>query len=160
MTSVIVLDLYNWLKENDVTIWIDGGWGVDALIGKPTREHSDLDIAVHRKDNVKIRQLLERNGYIEENRFDSSEFMYVMKNEAGQSVDIHAFEYDDVGKNIYGIEYPFGSLTGTGIISGQEVNCINPSFMFRFKSGYEPKEKDLHDLRVLNDKFGFLTREL
>jgi hypothetical protein len=40
-------------------------------------------------------------------------------------------------------------LTGTGIIDGQEVNCIAPDFMFQFKTWYEPKEKDLHDLRVL-----------
>ena len=81
--------------------------------------------------------------------------MYVMKNEAGKSVDIHVFEYDENGRNIYGIAYPFGSLTGTGIIGGQEVNCIDPLFQFQFKTGYEPKEKDIQDVRALSKKFGF-----
>ena len=155
MTSDKVLDLYNRLKENGITVWIDGGWCVDALLGKQTRGHADLDIAVHRKDNAKLRQLLECYGYKEEGRDDSSEFMYYMKNEAGDGVDVHAFEYDKNGKNTYGVEYPFGSLTGTGMIDGQEVNCTNPSFMFRFKTWYEPKEKDLHDVRALSEKFGF-----
>gem|GEM_PF-513353 len=155
MTSESVSNFYNWLKQNGITVWIDGGWGVDALFGRQTRDHADLDIAVQRKDNANLRQLLENNGYKEEKRDDSSEFMYFMKSEAGQGVDIHAFEYDENGKNIYGIQYPFGSLTGTGQISGQEVNCIDPKFMFQFKTGYEPKEKDLQDVRALSNEFGF-----
>jgi lincosamide nucleotidyltransferase A/C/D/E len=155
MTSSNVLNLYNWFKQNGIAVWIDGGWCVDALIGRQTREHADLDIAVHRKDNAKLRRLLENDGYNEVIRSDSSEFMYVMEDETGISVDIHTFEYDDNGKNIYGIEYPFGSLTGTGIIDGQEVNCIDPEFMFRFKTRYEPKEKDIQDVRALSEKFGF-----
>ena len=155
MTSGSVLGLYNWLKENGIAIWIDGGWGVDALLGRQTRDHADLDIAVHRKDNAGLRELLEGSGYREEPRFDSSEFMYVMKNEAGQNVDIHVFEYDENGNNVYGIEYPFGSLTGTGLIDGQEVNCIDPKFQFQFKTGYEPREIDLLDVRALSEKFGF-----
>jgi lincosamide nucleotidyltransferase A/C/D/E len=154
MTSGEVLDFYNWLKGNGIAIWIDGGWCVDALVGRQTREHADLDVAVCRKDNAKLRVLFENNGYDEEERSDSSEFMYVMKNEAGKCIDVHVFEYDESGNNTYGIAYPFGSLTGTGFIDGQEINCIAPDFMLRFKTGYEPKEKDLHDLRVLREAFG------
>ena len=155
MTADNVLDIYTWLKENEITIWIDGGWSVDALISKQTREHDDLDIAVNRKDNGKLHKLLENNGYTEEKRFDSSEFMYVMACESGISIDIHVFEYDQDGNNTYGIEYPYGSLTGTGTINRQEVNCIDPTFMLQFKTGYEPKEKDLMDIRALCEKYGF-----
>jgi lincosamide nucleotidyltransferase A/C/D/E len=155
MTSKRVLDLYNRLGEHGINIWIDGGWGIDALLGIQTREHVDLDIAVRREDNAALRKLLEDDGYFEEKRFDSTEFMYVMKNSAGECVDVHVFEYDEKGGNVYGIEYPYGSLTGTGIIGGQTVNCIDPEFMFRFKTGYEPKEKDVHDVRALAVKFGF-----
>lgn len=28
-----VLDLYNKLENIHIQIWIDGGWGVDALLG-------------------------------------------------------------------------------------------------------------------------------
>ena len=154
MTSADVLDIYNQSKESGIDVWIVGGWCVDALLGKQTREHDDLDIAVHRKDNAKFRQLLLNNGCKEEQRSDSSEFMYVMANGAGQSVDVHAFEYDESGNIIYGIEFPFGSLSGTGVIDGQEVNCVDPEFMLRFITWYEPREKDIHDIQVLCEKFG------
>jgi len=52
MTADSVLNVYNWLKENDITIWIDGGRPVDALIAKQTRENEDLDIAVVYISNV------------------------------------------------------------------------------------------------------------
>jgi lincosamide nucleotidyltransferase A/C/D/E len=155
MPSDYVLSLYDSLKKDGITIWIDGGWCIDALLGKKTREHSDLDIAVDRKDNTKLRKLLEDNDYIEERRNDSAEWMYVMKNTEGDQVDVHVFEYDEDGKNIYGVEYPFGSLGGTGTIGGKEVNCIDPKWMFKFKTAYEPKEKDLRDVRALSHKFGF-----
>ena len=160
MKKADVITLYNWLKENSIIIWIDGGWGVDALIGTQTREHQDLDIAVHRKDNAKLRLLLEYNGYKEEKRFDSSEFMYVMRKGAEQEIDIHVFEYDDNGRNTYGIAYPFGSLTGKGVLDTQEVNCIAPEWMFKFKTSYAPKEKDIHDVRALSEAFGFALPDI
>ena len=36
-----ILDLFDSLS---VTYWLDGGWGVDALYGKQTRDHRDMDI--------------------------------------------------------------------------------------------------------------------
>lgn len=58
-----VLNLYKWFQSNDITVWIDGGWCIDALLGVQTRKHDDLDIAVSRADNQKLRELLESNGY-------------------------------------------------------------------------------------------------
>ncbi len=150
-----VISFYEWLKDKGITVWVDGGWCVDALLERQTREHPDLDIAVHRKDNARLRKLLEDNGYAEESRNDSTEWMYVMKNADGKQVDVHAFEYDENGNNIYGIEYPYGSLTGKGKINGQEVNCIDPQWMFNFKTSYNPKEKDIKDVQALAAKYGF-----
>lgn len=155
MRSDSVLNLYNLLKGSGITIWIDGGWCIDALLGRQTRSHSDLDIAVHRNDSRKVRQLLESDGFKEEKRPDSSEWMYVLKHDNGMQVDVHAFHYDDAGNNVYGIEYPYGSLTGIGIINGQEVNCIAPEWMYRFKTAYEPKEKDIQDIQALSGKFEY-----
>src|SRR5205823_5090049 len=101
MTSEEVLSLYKWFKENDIIVWIDGGWCVDALLGKQTREHPDLDIAVSRKDSHRLRDLLESKGYKEEKRNDATEWMYVMKSAQNKEVDVHAFEYGKDHKNIY-----------------------------------------------------------
>lgn len=38
------------LDAAGLDIWVDGGWGVDALEGEQTREHKDLDLGVARTD--------------------------------------------------------------------------------------------------------------
>ena len=164
MTSDKVLNLYKWFKRNDITVWIDGGWCVDALLGVQTRKHDDLDIAVSRADNQKLRELLESNGYKEEKRDDSCDYNYVMKNENGQFIDVHVFEYNDHGENVYGVPYPFGSLTGEGKIENQSVNCVSPKWMFKFKlwandTSYKPREKDIIDAQELSEKFGYKLPE-
>ena len=45
-----VIDLYNRLENIGIKIWIDGGFCVDALLGKQTRPHQDLDIAMEWKE--------------------------------------------------------------------------------------------------------------
>lgn len=155
MKSTDVLAIYNSTKESGVRIWIDGGWCVDALLGEQTREHPDLDLAMSRKDEAKLKRLLESMGYRQEQRNDSTAWNYVLKNDNQCQVDIHVFEFDDQNKNIYGIEYPYESLSGHGFIDGHEVECISPEWMFKFKSGYSPKEKDIKDVQALSDKFGY-----
>lgn len=164
MTSDKVLDLYKWFQSNDITVWIDGGWCVDALLGVQTRKHDDLDIAVSRADNQKLRELLESSGYKEEKRDDSCEYKYVMKNENGQLIDVHVFEYNERGKNVYGVPYPFGSLTRKGKIENQSVNCVSSEWMFKFKlwandTSYKPREKDIIDAQELSEKFGYKLPE-
>ena len=156
MMAEDVTRIYTWLKDEGVTVWIDGGWCVDALLGMQTRDHSDLDIAVNRNDNDTLRTLLISGGFTkEEKRPDSSEWMYVLENENGVKVDVHAFEYDNSGNNIYGVEYPFGSLAGTGTIDGLKMNCVAPDWMYKFKTSYEPTEKDIKDVQALSKKFGY-----
>jgi len=46
MPAVKAVELYQMFEENGVEIWVDGGWGVDALLEDQTREHTDLDIAI------------------------------------------------------------------------------------------------------------------
>ena len=53
-----VIGLHNLFRESGIEIWIDGGWGIDALLEKQTRTHGDLDIAVNKKDVAKLRNLL------------------------------------------------------------------------------------------------------
>jgi lincosamide nucleotidyltransferase A/C/D/E len=50
MRAPEVFDVYVTLEKEGVQIWIEGGWGVDALLGKETRPHKDLDIAIQWND--------------------------------------------------------------------------------------------------------------
>lgn len=37
-----VLNFCTQMEDANVRVWLDGGWGVDALLGGQTRDHSDL----------------------------------------------------------------------------------------------------------------------
>jgi lincosamide nucleotidyltransferase A/C/D/E len=158
MDAAWVIGLYNKFLANGIQTYVDGGWCVDALLGRETRPHADLDIAVERKDAARLHALLAEWGYTKEQRRDSTEWNYAMK-DGHHAVDVHVFEYDDQGTSVYGIEYPFGSLRGEGTINGQKVKCISPEWIFKFKTSYLPQEKDRQDVHHLAAAYGFAIPE-
>jgi len=154
MTAETVVSIYKMLEENDIKIVIDGGWGVDALLGRESRPHSDLDIAVEHKDVPKLRELLHTRGYKNLVREDTSDYNFVLGDEKGHEIDVHSYAFDDKGHNIYGIAYPINSLKGKGIINNQHVRCIAPEYVIIFHDNYEPGEKEFKDIKALCEKFG------
>ena len=41
-----VVTLYRAFAAADAPVWLMGGWGIDALLGRQTRRHHDLDVLV------------------------------------------------------------------------------------------------------------------
>lgn len=159
METTDVLDLYNVLQSLGVEIWIDGGWGVDALLEKQPRPHQDLDIAIQQKDVAKLVELLAARGYREIKLEIRRPHNFVLADNHGHEIDIHVIVLDDRGNGIYGPAengemYPSDALAGIGIIAGQPVRCISPEWTIKFHSGYELKEKDYKDVSALCEKFG------
>jgi lincosamide nucleotidyltransferase A/C/D/E len=72
MNAPSVLELCRRLTGLGIPIWLDGGWGVDALLGEQTRPHDDLDIVVEEKHLLGLRELLESEGFKDVERDDSS----------------------------------------------------------------------------------------
>jgi lincosamide nucleotidyltransferase A/C/D/E len=154
-----VIDLYETLENQGVEIWIDGGWGVDALLGEQSRSHSDLDIAIEQKNLPKLRELLQERGYKDIKVEIARDWNFVLGDEHGREIDVHVIEVDRQGDGIYGPpesgeKYPAASLIGTGLIEGRRVRCISPEWMVKFHSGYALKEKDFQDVSALCKKFG------
>ena len=58
MKAQDVIEFLELCEKNGIEIIIDGGWGVDALLGKQTRIHADLDIALLHKYVPLLRHLL------------------------------------------------------------------------------------------------------
>jgi len=154
MTANDVIEFVQLLKQNHIDVCIDGGWGVDALLGEQTRPHADLDIAVQHEDVAQIRALLEARGYQDMPRDDTRECNFVLGDDAGHLIDIHSYTFDAAGNNVYGIEYPYESLRGTGSIKGYPVKCIPPEWLVQFHAGYKLDENDYHDVKLLCQRFG------
>jgi lincosamide nucleotidyltransferase A/C/D/E len=159
VTSVDVIDFYRTVTQLGIAVWIDGGWGVDALLGLQTRSHKDLDIAIEQKHVAALRQYLWIEGYRDIKLEIARAWNFVLGDENGREIDVHVIVLDDDGNGIYGPPekgelYPAASLTGTGSIDGQAVRCISPEWMVKFHSGYDLKEKDFRDVSSLCGKFG------
>ena len=159
-----VLDLYNSLENLGVQVWIDGGWGVDALLEKQTRPHKDLDIVIQEQDVLKVREWLEAKRYKEIKLEIARPHNFVLANGSGDEIDIHVILLDDQGNGIYGPPengelYPAAALSGSGIIKGQRVKCISPEWTIKFHSGYHLKPQDFQDVSALCEKFGIQLPE-
>lgn len=164
MTAADVLSLYSELENLGIIIWIDGGWGVDALLGEQTRPHKDLDIAVQQKDVSTLRKLLQARGFKEIKLGEARPWNFVLGDENGREIDFHVIVIDDKGNGLYGPAekgemYPAASLTGTGSINSRKVKCISPEWMVKFHSGYELRNKDFRDVSALCEKFGIQLPE-
>jgi len=134
MTSQDVVKLYSDFENMGIKIWVDGGWSVDALLGRQIRHHNDLDIAVQWKDIPRLKEYLDANGY-KELRVDSK-CNFVVRDNGGREIDIHAFIYDDQGNIVDGVMYPATSLMGKGLIDGYSVRCLTPEYMVEALAQY------------------------
>jgi lincosamide nucleotidyltransferase A/C/D/E len=153
MSGDVVIQLLQLFTRHNIDVIIDGGWGVDALLGEQTRAHGDLDIALEHKNVPKLRALLEAQGYKDVPRDDTRDCNFVLGDNQGHEVDLHSYTFNAHGKLVFGIEYPVDSLTGIGSIQGYPVKCISAEWMVKFHSGYALDENDYHDVSALCERF-------
>jgi len=139
----------------EMQMWIDGGWGVDALLGRQTRQHADLDIIISEDDLGMLTEHLTAQSYRqcadEESVFISPE---------GLHVDVHVVRFDPRGYAHFPLQdggtwpFPPSAFTGVGRIGGLEVRCLSPEAQVQCHAqGYQPSDKDLHDMRMLQQKY-------
>lgn len=163
MKSVDVLDILDRLEEANVRYWIDGGWGVDALLGTETRSHSDLDLAVDRTHAGRAKEALESLGYAHAPEvLPGVPTRLVLRTARGQQVDFHPVVLDGNGNgwqeleaNAWGL-YPADGLRGSGTIGGRRVPCITPELQLQHHLGYTWSEHDRVDMERLAGRFGLL----
>jgi lincosamide nucleotidyltransferase A/C/D/E len=147
------------LAAAGMDVWLDGGWCVDALVGRQLREHDDIDLAVPHAHETRLLAWIHDAGYTGVPSADESPWNYVVENPLGHRLDIHVYEHDEHGEVIYGVAYPLASLAGMAMLGDVPVHCIDPVWQFRFKTGYTPREKDLIDVAALAQTFGFEVPE-
>jgi lincosamide nucleotidyltransferase A/C/D/E len=159
MRSLDVRNLCHELDRLEIPIWVDGGWAVDALLGKQTRPHDDLDIIIEQKYLSRLCQHLRGNGYTDVPRDDTSPWNFVLADNQGLQIDIHVISFfDETGNGIYGpvengVIFPAGSLAGRGVIDGYAVKCISPDQLVKFHTGYQLDRNDFLDVQALCEKF-------
>ena len=52
-------------EREGIQAWVFGGYGLDALYGKLTRNHRDIDVFVYERDLDVFREIITQQGYYE-----------------------------------------------------------------------------------------------
>src|SRR5439155_17869883 len=95
MAAGEVVRLLELVRSIGVTVWLDGGWGVDALLEEQTREHDDLDLVVELAHYERLIETLEAEGY--ERAAGAPPKSFVLVDPIGRQVDAHPVEFDEDG---------------------------------------------------------------
>jgi lincosamide nucleotidyltransferase A/C/D/E len=93
-----VLAVTTALQEAGARFWVAGGWGVDALVGRVTRPHRDLDLAVAAEDLERAVERLAVLGYHPET--DWLPVRLELAAPGGRWVDLHPVAFDGRGDGV------------------------------------------------------------
>ena len=114
-------------------IIVDGGWGIDAKIGRQTRAHADLDLVVRERQRADVIQAIA--GF-------------------GDAVDLHWLDDADVQVLADGSGFHYPMALAAGMIGTRSVRCFTPEVDVLLHWGYPPDAKDHADLAALRDATG------
>jgi lincosamide nucleotidyltransferase A/C/D/E len=159
MTADAVLDFLTLMDAASIDVCLDGGWGIDALLGEQTRQHGDLDIILNVDDLPRLIAATRAAGYAPEPGGTATNF--VLKTESGHAVDVHAIAFDERGYGVFALPdgrkwaFPPAAFQGRGRIGGKDVRCLSPDAQVQCHAqGYAPDATDLQDLKWLQERFG------
>jgi lincosamide nucleotidyltransferase A/C/D/E len=139
-----------------VRLWLDGGWGVDALLGSQTRPHSDLDMVVCRADLSATVDVLRALGFEVLRDWLPNAIAY--RDASDRQVDLHPVDPtpDGGGDQIQldGRSRWHYSAPVSGEIGGRPVLCCPVEDQVLCHLGYPPRPTDFEDMRRLGERFG------
>jgi lincosamide nucleotidyltransferase A/C/D/E len=161
MTADHVLAVLALLRKAGADIWVGGGWGIDALVSEQTRAHRDLDL-MHRQDQeAAVVAALAGAGFAES--LDRRPVRFVLADRAEREIDLHPLVFASDGSAVQAspapdrpFVYPAECFVA-GTIQGVAVGCLSAEQQVYFHQGYEPTDRDRHDMARLRGAFGIAT---
>ncbi len=157
MEAAEVVAVLSELERAGVEAWVDGGWGIDALLGEQTRPHDDLDLVVALEDVPTLERALGDRGYAHAG--GGAPMSFELTDAQGRQIDVHPVVFTDAG-GVYTMRtgeqwtYPADGFRGSGEVLAVRVRCLTPEVQVLCHAGYDLDEDDLHDLRALRERFG------
>jgi lincosamide nucleotidyltransferase A/C/D/E len=149
-----LFELLDLLDDMAVHYWLDGGWGVDCLLGTQTRTHSDLDLVLPRSEVERVRTTLAARGYIVIRDWLPTSLAF--RDGQGRQVDLHPVDLtaDSGGDQVLqdGDTWHY-SPPVVGTIHARTIRCAPASDQLLMHQGYEPRPVDVLDVRRLAERF-------
>lgn len=158
------------LSQTRIRCWIVGGWGVDALLGRCTRPHKDLDVLLVLGQHKRAWHLFHERGYHLAYRWEENVDVpgaliggavqptaYVLEDASGRSVDVHVL--DDRPPELTPLWSTDrllvpGALDAIGTIDGVEVRCMSARMQLLAHEGYELPREQQADVALLQQLLG------
>lgn len=145
-----VLDV---VESTGCRYWLEGGWGIDALAGRQTRVHRDVDLDFDAVREEEVMAALATVGYRE--TLDERPTRIELVAGDGLCVDLHPLHLDPSGDaRQYG---PNGAAWHfrrewftTGTLEGRVVPFFTAEGQRHFHDGYELRDVDVRDLAILD----------
>jgi lincosamide nucleotidyltransferase A/C/D/E len=146
MTAHDVLRVLDVLHLSGVTALVTGGWGVDALIGRQTRTHRDLDLLVNADDRTTALETLVGIGYSTVEL--PGDHLATFRQRDGRSIDVEFIGRDDSD------QLPTAALDGRGFIVGRPVRCVSANGQVLLHADVDLPQDQRRDLWLLADRCG------
>jgi lincosamide nucleotidyltransferase A/C/D/E len=164
-----VLSLFLDMEAQGVRLWLMGGWGVDALVGRQTRPHHDVDVLVEVATLERFRERLHELGFEFQYLWDDETWSvhdqswsnadaqptaFVYAHPDGREIDVHVVRRDEHRgvMTLWNAPYEFtlGGLQGTGTVAGHRVRCLTREMQIEAHTGYDLPPHHVADLQLLS----------
>jgi lincosamide nucleotidyltransferase A/C/D/E len=159
MEAERLVDVVAHLASRGVPVWLDGGWAIDALLGRQRRRHDDLDVVAALEDVARIEAVLGELGYLRADTGDPRSV--VMLDADGHQVDVHPVMFTEEGDGVYQMPtggdwvYPRDGFLGSGRVLGHRLACLTPEVMMLcHATGYALDAVHQADVTALSERFG------
>jgi lincosamide nucleotidyltransferase A/C/D/E len=159
-----VLDVMAALESCGVAYRIAGGWGIDVLVGRQTREHFDLDLVLenYERDETRACGALRVLGFHNRETTDGGIWMpaVTMLNDGrGRRIELMGIDWDRVQSAFRTenactaddapLDHLVEAVLGVGLINGRPAPCLSRRAQLLFHTGFSPTSEHLRDLQAL-----------
>jgi lincosamide nucleotidyltransferase A/C/D/E len=158
MTAGDVVDIVRLLQGAEVQVWVAGGWGVDALVGRRTRRHEDVDLLVPREQSAAALEALSARGFAPVRSSVVPAALLpervILADPRGRTVDLHPVDLapwltETVAARLPDAPDPGGAAFAEGSLDGAPVPCLSRELQLAAHEGYEQRAVDARDVALL-----------
>jgi lincosamide nucleotidyltransferase A/C/D/E len=165
MTAGQALEIVDVLMDAGVQTWLAGGWGVDALVGHQTREHSDLDLLIAHSDESTALRAVGEDGYSVYDRWADGlldRTFHLVNRRLRRAVEMSMVQFhsenwrervDELARS-EGFMVP--EIFTSGVLDGRPVPCVTIEMQLALHVGYKLHDEDLVDVALLCDHYSLV----
>jgi lincosamide nucleotidyltransferase A/C/D/E len=151
MTVEDVVEVLTALDAGGIDYWVGGGWGIDALLGRQTREHRDLDLGVALDDVPRVETLLPQFSQKEPGEGGG----LFLTDGRGRVVDLLLIERSESGelwRQLAGgrrLRHEERETRAAGLIGGRRVRCASVALQREHHGHPDATDQDRLDIEAL-----------